>query len=59
MATIWGWIGRTFDASTTWDDIAWVRRKIDWTGPTVVKGILDLADAREAAQVGVDKVSSP
>ena len=47
-----GWMGRNFDASVTWDDLDWVRRR--WMGPLILKGILDPADACEAAARGVD-----
>jgi L-lactate dehydrogenase (cytochrome) len=47
-----GWIGRNFDPSVTWDDIAWVRER--WPGPLVLKGVLDPEDARDAARCGVD-----
>ena len=54
LGDFWGWIGRNFDASITWDDIAWVRQH--WAGPIVIKGILDAEDAREAVKVGVDGI---
>ena len=49
-----GWIGRNFDPSLTWRDVDWIRSH--WRGPLVVKGILDPADARRAAEVGVDGI---
>jgi L-lactate dehydrogenase (cytochrome) len=49
-----GWIGRNFDPSVTWDDIAWVRER--WPGPLVLKGVLDPEDARDARRCGVDGV---
>jgi L-lactate dehydrogenase (cytochrome) len=54
LVEFWSWIGRNFDASITWDDIAWVRQH--WAGPIVIKGILDADDAREAVKVGVDGI---
>jgi L-lactate dehydrogenase (cytochrome) len=54
LGDFWGWIGRNFDASITWDDIAWVRQH--WKGPIVIKGILDPDDAREAVRCGVDGI---
>ncbi|MFO1013712.1 MAG: L-lactate dehydrogenase [Caulobacteraceae bacterium] len=48
----WGWIGRNFDPSVTWNDIAWVRQH--WDGPIILKGILDVEDAREAVKAGVE-----
>jgi L-lactate dehydrogenase (cytochrome) len=54
LGDFWGWIGRNFDASITWEDIGWVRQH--WAGPIVIKGILDADDAREAVRVGVDGI---
>jgi L-lactate dehydrogenase (cytochrome) len=54
LAGFWTWIGRNFDASVTWDDIAWVRQH--WNGPLVIKGILDVDDAHEAARAGADGI---
>jgi len=48
------WIGRNFDQAVSWDDIAWVREH--WNGPIVLKGVLDVADARLAADAGVDGI---
>ena len=44
------WIARNFDRSVTWKDIDWVRET--WDGPIVVKGVLDVDDAREAVKAG-------
>ena len=44
------WISRNFDRSVTWKDIDWVREQ--WDGPIVVKGVLDVEDAREAVRAG-------
>jgi L-lactate dehydrogenase (cytochrome) len=54
LVEFWTWIGRNFDASITWDDIAWVREH--WKGPIVIKGVLDVADARQAATIGVEGI---
>ena len=54
LVEFWAWIGRNFDASVTWDDIAWIRER--WKGPIVLKGVLDVADARRAADAGVDGI---
>jgi L-lactate dehydrogenase (cytochrome) len=48
------WIGRNFDASIAWRDIAWIREH--WQGPLVIKGILDVDDARRAAEAGADGI---
>jgi len=54
LVEFWAWIGRNFDPSITWDDIAWVRDH--WKGPIVLKGVLDVADARQAADLGVEGI---
>lgn len=46
------WVDHQFDPSVTWDDIAWVREH--WAGKVLVKGVLDVEDARRAADAGVD-----
>ena len=48
------WVDGQFDPSVTWDDLAWVRKH--WDGKLVLKGILDVDDARRAAQVGADAI---
>lgn len=44
------WIARNFDRSVTWGDLDWVRA--NWDGPIVVKGVLDIEDARETVRAG-------
>ena len=46
------WIGRNFDRSVTWKDIDWVRES--WDGPIVIKGVLDVDDARAVVKAGAD-----
>ena len=45
-----GWVARNFDRSVTWADLDWVRQV--WDGPIVIKGVLDVDDAREAVRCG-------
>lgn len=52
FAQAWGWIRQNFDPSVTWDDLGFLRRH--WSGPIVVKGILDPDDARAAKAAGAD-----
>lgn len=54
FAMAWEWINANFDPSVTWDDLAFVRRH--WKGPIVIKGIMTVADARAAADHGVDGI---
>ena len=44
------WIARNFDRSVTWKDLDWVRET--WDGPIVVKGVLDVEDAKDAVKAG-------
>jgi L-lactate dehydrogenase (cytochrome) len=48
------WVDAQFDPSVTWADLDWVRAH--WSGPIVVKGILDADDAVRAAEAGVDAI---
>jgi len=48
-------VHRQYDPSLSWDDIAWFREV--WDGPVVLKGIQTVADARLAADVGVDAIA--
>src|SRR5437660_1883418 len=44
------WINSQFDTSLNWKDVDWIRSI--WPGKLVLKGILDVEDAREAAKTG-------
>ncbi len=44
------WTSSQFDPSVTWKDLGWIRD--NWAGPMIVKGVLDPADARAAADAG-------
>lgn len=46
------WVDSQFDPSVTFADLAWVRA--NWKGKLVLKGVLDVDDAVEAAKHAVD-----
>ncbi len=48
------WVDGQFDPSVTWSDLDWVRR--NWTGKLVLKGILDVEDAKRASDIGADAI---
>ena len=48
------WVDSQFDPSVTWDDLAWVRKH--WPGKVILKGILDVEDAKRARDVGADGI---
>jgi L-lactate dehydrogenase (cytochrome) len=54
LVTLSQWIASQFDVSITWRDIDWVRAL--WPGKLILKGILDVEDARIAASMGVDAI---
>ena len=47
-----GWIGENFDPSLTWKDVDWIRAH--WDGPLIVKGVLDVEDARKCVEIAAD-----
>jgi L-lactate dehydrogenase (cytochrome) len=49
-----GWMRDNFDPSVTWSDLEFVRAH--WSGPLIIKGILDPEDARQAAAAGADAI---
>ncbi len=46
------WVDAQFDASVRWQDLDWLRA--NWSGKIVIKGVLDVDDARTAADMGFD-----
>lgn len=52
LRTLSEWIAQQFNAAATWKDVEWVRSR--WPGKLVVKGIMDVEDARAALACGVD-----
>mgnify|MGYP000364059852 CR=1 FL=1 len=49
-----GWLGDNFDPSISWKDLEWIRDF--WDGPMVIKGILDVDDAKDAVKFGADGI---
>ena len=44
------WVGTQFDPALSWNDVEWIRSV--WPGKLVIKGILDVEDAKVAAKTG-------
>ena len=44
------WIKTQFDETLNWNDVEWIRNL--WPGKLIIKGILDLEDARIASRLG-------
>lgn len=54
LLTLAQWIAGQFDPTLSWDDIAWVKER--WGGKLILKGILDVEDAKIAASTGADAI---
>ncbi|SFV39088.1 alpha-hydroxy acid oxidase [Hyphomicrobium facile] len=54
LASYRDWIASQFDQALSWDDVAWVRKQ--WPGKLIIKGILDVEDARLAVQTGASAI---
>ncbi|MGZ5104977.1 MAG: alpha-hydroxy acid oxidase, partial [Usitatibacter sp.] len=52
MTSLAEWTKTQFDPTLCWDDVEWVRKK--WGGKLILKGIMDVEDARIAAGCGAD-----
>ena len=48
------WISGQFDTTLNWNDVAWIRSL--WPGKLIIKGVLDVGDARAAAATGADAI---
>ena len=54
MSSLSEWTAMQFDPTLNWDDVEWIKKR--WGGKLVLKGILDVEDAKNAAQEGVDGI---
>jgi L-lactate dehydrogenase (cytochrome) len=52
LSTLSHWIAGQFDPSLSWKDVEWIRSI--WPGKLILKGVLDVDDARIAAEMGAD-----
>ena len=48
------WLNANFDPAVTWRDLDFIREH--WSGPLILKGILDAEDAKAAASLGADGI---
>jgi L-lactate dehydrogenase (cytochrome) len=46
------WVGTQFDRTLSWKDLEWIRSL--WSGKLIIKGILDVEDAKLAAETGAN-----
>lgn len=52
MSSLGTWTREQFDPRLDWNDVEWIKRH--WGGKLVLKGIMDVEDARLAADSGAD-----
>lgn len=50
LSSLSSWTAEQFDPQLNWNDVEWIRNL--WGGPLILKGILDVEDARMAARTG-------
>lgn len=48
------WAAEMVDPSLDWSDIEWIRN--EWGGPVILKGIMDVEDAKIAASMGIETI---
>ncbi len=54
LSSLSAWSAEQLDPALSWDDVAWV--KAQWGGKLILKGIMDVEDAKIAAGLGVDAI---
>lgn len=54
IATLGQWTASQFDPTLSWDDVAWIKQ--EWGGKLILKGILDVEDAKLAVAAGADAI---
>ena len=52
LDSLTSWTNTQFDPRLNWNDVEWIKRR--WGGKLILKGIMDAADARHAADSGAD-----
>lgn len=54
MTTLSHWTHSQFDPKLSWSDVTWIKEQ--WGGPLIIKGILDVEDAKAAVDTGADAI---
>ena len=54
LEDFFAWMRGNFDPGIHWRDLDFIRS--EWSGPLIVKGILDPEDAKQAAEMGADGI---
>lgn len=54
LASLLTWAAEMVDPALDWADVEWIRQ--EWGGPVILKGIMDVEDARIAADMGIETI---
>ena len=54
MSSLAAWTNEQFDPRLSWPDVEWVKKQ--WGGKLILKGIMEVEDARLAAEHGADAI---
>ncbi len=54
MKSLAAWTNEQFDPRLSWPDVAWVKER--WGGKLILKGIMDVEDAKLAVKSGADAI---
>ncbi|MCA1367819.1 alpha-hydroxy-acid oxidizing protein [Bradyrhizobium sp. BRP14] len=54
LSSLHSWTAEQFDPQLSWKDVEWIKER--WGGPLILKGILDVEDAKMAAKTGADAI---
>ncbi len=54
MSSLGTWTREQFDPKLDWNDVEWIKKR--WGGKLILKGVMDVEDARLAADSGADAV---
>ncbi|MBC3863551.1 alpha-hydroxy-acid oxidizing protein [Undibacterium jejuense] len=54
ILTLSQWTASQFDPTLNWEDVAWIKQ--EWGGKLILKGILDVEDAKLAVAAGADAI---
>ncbi|QLF68288.1 alpha-hydroxy-acid oxidizing protein [Peteryoungia desertarenae] len=54
LASLGAWTAEQFDPKLSWKDVEWIKKQ--WGGKLIIKGTLDVEDAKMAARTGADAI---
>ena len=54
ISSLSAWTNEQFDKKLNWQDVSWVRKR--WDGPLIIKGIMEIDDAKHAVKCGADAI---